>query len=202
MLRNGYSGALPYGTFVLPNLSGFSGNSGGFVDTYIDLSRFQGENVQIRFRMGTEAGGLANLPLPAGWVVDDVEFLDLLFYNTEVCVTSDAGDKECALLPGKGTLVEPNVRVNTDDLPSDVTQALVFPNPTATMLRVKIDMEQASKADIKVLNLEGRIVRSAETTLRSGQQIIDVNVADIPTGQYMIQVSTEAGSFTKKWIKQ
>lgn len=31
-----------------------------------------------------------------GWLIDDIEFMYLLAYNGEVCVTSAQGDLECA----------------------------------------------------------------------------------------------------------
>ncbi|MBK9013246.1 MAG: hypothetical protein IPM82_03735 [Saprospiraceae bacterium] len=91
---------------LLPNLQGFSGSSNGeFIPTYVDLSEWAGEDVVFRFRFGTNDGNGGTV----GWVVDDIEFMDLLNYNGEACVTTAQGDNECAIAPEEGTIVESQV---------------------------------------------------------------------------------------------
>ncbi|MCB0627306.1 MAG: hypothetical protein KDC43_26165, partial [Saprospiraceae bacterium] len=67
-IRNGYTGPIAYGTFIIPNTSAFWGNSNGWKATYLDLSAYAGQEVQVRFRFGTNnsSGGF-------GWFVDDIE---------------------------------------------------------------------------------------------------------------------------------
>lgn len=203
MLRNGYEGGLPYGTFVLPRLSGFYGDSEGFIDTYVDLEEYKGQEVQIRFRFGTEEGGVraGDLPIPAGWVVDDVEYIDLLFYNSEVCVTDDSGAKECTSLPGKGTLVTPNYKVNNDDLPEDVEQWIMYPNPAQDVLKLKLDMTQRQDARVRILSTDGRMVQKLNIPLRVGTQIVEIPVQELTTGTYILEVQSGAGTISETWIK-
>lgn len=204
MLRNGYNTALPYGTFTIPNLFGFAGNSGGFVDTYVDLDEYRDEDVQVRFRFGTEAEGNDDntLPLPAGWVVDDVEYLDLHFYKTDVCVTSGDGDNECASLPKKGTLVEPQLGVSADDLPEEVSKAFVYPSPATDIVRLRMDVKQAGEADIRVISEDGRVVRDVDAQLRDGIQVIEFNIDELPTGTYFMNVMMGESQFTRTFLKK
>lgn len=51
---NGYPGDLSYSTFVAPNLKGFSGNLNGWIPTVVDLSKYAGKKVYLRFRFGTD----------------------------------------------------------------------------------------------------------------------------------------------------
>jgi uncharacterized repeat protein (TIGR01451 family) len=201
MLRNGYTGALPYGTFVLPNLSGFSGDSEGWIDTYVDLGDYKDQDVQVQFRFGTEEGGLTALPPPAGWLVDDIEYLDLFFYNSDVCVTSDNGDNECARLPKKGTLVSPSFGVNTDDLPEEIERVLVYPNPVVDIARVKIDSKTSGQSQVFIVNSNGQVVRSERVQLREGIQRIDLQVGNLSSGTYFIEMHTPSGKFSRKLIK-
>ena len=204
MLRNGYSRPLPYGTFTIPNLSGFAGNSGGFIDTYVDLGAYKDQDIQVRFRFGTEEGGNDNnnLALPAGWVVDDVEYLDLFFYNTAVRVTSENGDDEMAVLPGKGTLVEPKLGVDAEDLPTTIEKVFVYPNPAVEEARIRMDVKTATPATINVYAEDGRPVRNMNIGLRQGIQVIALDVSELPSGTYFIEVSTDAGSFTRPLMKR
>ena len=97
MIRNGYPGFVQYTTFIIPDLEAFTGDSDGWIPTYVDLSDYQNESVFLRFNFATSDGGV---PLGGGgWYVDDVEILDLFSYNGEVCATSAEGDEACAFIP-------------------------------------------------------------------------------------------------------
>ncbi len=70
--HNKYTGPVKYGTFVLPFLNGFSGNSNGYITSYVDLSEFVGENVIFRWRFGSDENFAEY-----GWSLDDVFLTDL-----------------------------------------------------------------------------------------------------------------------------
>ncbi|MFP6630912.1 MAG: Ig-like domain-containing protein, partial [Myxococcota bacterium] len=66
---NGYSGVLSGGfSNPLANRNAFEGTSGGYLQTVADLSSLSGQDVRIRFRMGTDTSVSGT-----GWYVDDVE---------------------------------------------------------------------------------------------------------------------------------
>jgi subtilisin-like proprotein convertase family protein len=70
MISGGYNGAL--GAAPTNQLSGraaFTGNSGGFIKTEVNLSNFNGQNILIRFRFGSDDN---TAPGGGGWFVDDV----------------------------------------------------------------------------------------------------------------------------------
>lgn len=106
MVKNGYNsgiagpilGAVPAGP--LPGRRAFSGESGDYINTIIDLSKHAGKTVKIRWRFGTdiEVGGL-------GWWVDDVATLDVVSIKNEACVTTAEGYSACADLGQLGTIV-------------------------------------------------------------------------------------------------
>jgi choice-of-anchor B domain-containing protein len=66
---NAYSGLISsdYGN-PLANRNAFEGSSGGYLQTVVDLSSLSGQQIRIRFRMGTDS----SVP-GTGWYVDDVE---------------------------------------------------------------------------------------------------------------------------------
>ena len=203
MLRNGYDAPLPYGTFTIPNLSGFAGSSGQFIDSYIDLGNYKDEDVQIRFRFGTEEGGADGSIGPlTGWMVDDVEYLDLFFYKTDACLTSDSGDDECASLPGKGTLVEPKLGVSANDLPTSVENVVLYPSPATDRVNVMMEINDPTTATMSIIAEDGKVVRTIDTNLRSGMQIITLEVNDLPVGAYFLDVSTKEGRFSKTFLKK
>ncbi|MBN1887877.1 MAG: VCBS repeat-containing protein [Thermoflexales bacterium] len=68
MLQNGYVDQLPssYGNPLGGRLA-FTGDSGGYVETVVELGAYSGSDIRIRFRLGTDESYGAE-----GWYVDDV----------------------------------------------------------------------------------------------------------------------------------
>lgn len=69
--QNGYSGTIST-TFSSPigGQDAFTGTSGGYVETLVDLGSWAGQNVQIRFRMASDVSVSA-----VGWHVDDINII-------------------------------------------------------------------------------------------------------------------------------
>lgn len=95
MTQNGYNSTISnnWGS-PIGGREAFSGNSGGYVETVIDLSSFAGESALIRFRMATDVSVSAN-----GWFVDDVSIsratgTDAI--DNTACVVAFEGDSACA----------------------------------------------------------------------------------------------------------
>ena len=196
MIRNGYTGIIAYGTFVVPNLYGFSGNSGDeFIPTYVDLSDWAGQTVHVRFRFGTDdATGVFN----GGWVIDDVEYQDMLSYNGQVCVTTAEGDNVCAIAPEDGTIVESQLFNSTTEQLKDVTIS-TFPNPVDNLLNIAIDSERPQELQLSLITVDGKTV-SGKTVTAYGNQYIQVDVSSFPAGFYFLKVASAEGIAVQKVI--
>lgn len=64
---NATLGAAP--TNPIQNRNAFTGNSGGFIKTEIDLTPWNGQSVYVRFRFGSDDN---TAPAGGGWFVDDI----------------------------------------------------------------------------------------------------------------------------------
>lgn len=91
MIQNGYNNTIS----VNPdsNISGqsaFTGNNGGYQETVVDLSSYNGQSVKIRFRMVSDSfvGGV-------GWYIDDIMLVDAVEVENEVCVSTAQGQNDC-----------------------------------------------------------------------------------------------------------
>ncbi len=67
MTFNGYNSTLSQTTNPLSGQGAFSGNSGGYIETRIDLGAYAGQSVYIRFRFGSNDSVTSN-----GWDIDDL----------------------------------------------------------------------------------------------------------------------------------
>jgi uncharacterized repeat protein (TIGR01451 family) len=200
MFRNTYPRQLQYTTFAIPNLFAFSGLSSPtleMIPVYIDLRDYIGEdNVKIRYRFGTDENTSGD-----GWYVDDVEIMDAVIYNSQACVSSDEIDVVCAEAPERGTIVDSQITIGTEDGDSPVEFALM-PNPAGSFVQLILSAAKSETAQIAVYNLTGQFVSSSVWNLAEGmnQQVIDLN--RLAPGMYVVQVRTSEGMRSEKFIKE
>ncbi len=198
MIRNGYTGIIDYRTFLTTDVGAFSGNSGDdFEATYVDLAPWAGKDIQVRFRFGT----YTNVHGGAGWQIDDIEFMDLLSYNGEVCVTTDQGDYECTMAPAKGTIVD------SREEPLSGTETLrgftsrIYPNPATDKITLALSAEHPEEINISLLTLDGRQLFDKSIHI-SGNDYVNINTSNVPAGFYLVKVSTAQGQYVDKVVIQ
>ena len=195
MLRNGYPGSLQYTTFAQP-FKAFSGYSGpDFKPTYVDLSDWAGKNIVMRFRFGTDD----NTAGPLGWVVDDIEFMDLLAYNGQACITTDQGDNICVFAPEEGTIVESQIATtSTFEQVQDLSVA-IYPNPAQDMLYIALSSENQREVTLSILTVDGKEIMTRTANVYGNDQL-GLNVSTLPGGFYFVKISTGGETLVKKVI--
>lgn len=193
MLRGDYRGKLPYNTFAVPNLYGFWGNSNGYLATYIDLRPYAGMDITVRWRFGSDATVAGD-----GWYLDNVEFMDLLTYQAEACVSSDQGDLACSEISQYGIFVDTDGIVNTENIPQDLASVRVYPNPARDQINMAVESLTTGQATVRLFDISGKLLRELPVSLMEGAQVVPVRVQDMPRGFYLIQLNTAAGAYTAK----
>lgn len=198
MLRNGYIGKISYLTFIDPKLHAFYGNSGDDLEaTYVDLREWMGKDIHVRFRFGTRIETRNGL----GWLIDDIEFMDLLAYNGEACVMSDQGDVECVTAPEAGTIVASRA------LPVSVTEetatlmASIYPNPASDNITLTLASDHPQHGCIALRSIEGKQFLTMPFALDE-KAYITINTKDLPSGLYIVQVMTPEGQHSAKVVIQ
>lgn len=74
----------------------------------------------------------------------------------------------------------------------------VYPNPATDIAQVELTLEEASDVTITIVDVTGKVVASKNYGKLQGTQTFPINVADFNSGVYMIQISSEKGSSTKR----
>lgn len=192
IFKNNYRGEMAYTTFATSNLRAFWGSSNGYVDTYIDLSAYQGQSIYVRFRYGSEAELTNPVPTPIGegWFVDEIEFMDMFAYQSQACLTSAQGDLSCAEAPFRGTVVEPGATPSTD-LDNGAARVSVFPNPAKDRINVSFNAVSAQHILLEIVSADGRVMLTQTHRVNEGPQLLDLNVAHLATGMYFVRISAE-----------
>jgi Secretion system C-terminal sorting domain len=76
--------------------------------------------------------------------------------------------------------------------PSEI--ATVFPNPTHEFIDIQLLLENDNIQEVSIYDLEGKLLLSQANSKR-------VNVAKIPSGQYIVRIRTSFSTFSQKIIK-
>jgi hypothetical protein len=78
----------------------------------------------------------------------------------------------------------------------------IFPNPAEKCLNIEINPETNGKTLITVYDLNGKLIHSREVVTGPKKHVISLEIGNLPTGQYLINVRTNnkhqfSGSFFK-----
>lgn len=203
IFRNDYTGKIKYSTFVIPNQKAFWGTTPtddptGYMETMIDLSSYIGDDIQIRFHFATGSDSTDEKSLI--WAVDDVEFQDMLNYNSEACVTTNEGDQICSSAPSNGTVVSSFETVGINETIDPSIGFKVSPNPAGDFINVNINSTQKQDASIYIFGIDGKKMQQLDTKLRTGKQSFTILTEQIPPGIYFVKIQTEKGLNVQKLI--
>ncbi|MBX0334415.1 T9SS type A sorting domain-containing protein [Pontibacter sp. HSC-14F20] len=95
--------------------------------------------------------------------------------------------------------------------PSDLRIFKVYPNPfgvttnangtSGETLRIEYLVRSSSDLSLQLYDLQGRLVRDLEATVTDGTEVIEINVADLASGTYVLRWSEGNNSGATKVVK-
>ncbi len=102
-----------------------------------------------------------------------------------------------------GTMVElpmsSATAVNDPVLEASITTG---PNPVSERVQVSFDAEQAGAIQISFRNINGQLLQSADWNVATGINQRSFDMSEWPTGVYLMEVTQERATLTKKLVKQ
>ncbi len=115
-------------------------------------------------------------------------------YNVELVVTNDCETD---------TLVQQVIVQGISLTENALSRSLeVFPNPTSASLNVSFDAQGAQSADIRLMDLSGRQVKTIKADNLNGEFSTELNMSDLADGVYMLNISAGDMQTTRRVIKQ
>jgi hypothetical protein len=192
-IKNTYPRELQFGTFVLPFLEAYSGNSEGWIDTWVDLSQYQGQTIFVRFRFGSDDNTEG-----IGYAIDNFEYLNIERFNTTATLTTAEEDLIELILPEGGIKINSTGIVAVDDVNNPSLGFNIYPNPATETVNLSINNITAKDAQLSVFNYSGQLIEERKINLSAGFQTEQVNVTNYPTGFYFFRLTTERGVATEK----
>lgn len=71
---------------------------------------------------------------------------------------------------------------------AELTGVKMFPNPANNNVALSLNLEQSEAVSIRISDAAGKVVYATVESMAAGQQNMDINLNDIETGIYMVEV--------------
>lgn len=194
MISNGYNSMIDANnTSRISGRPAFSGNSNGFIQTNIDLSFYQGNVVNIRFRMVSDPAVGAR-----GWYIDDITLwnrfttlTNTISATVEGSPVFDITHTEIIKTDYKDTIIIPNV---------DVSEKLqVFPNPIVDDVTVRFESKIDRVLDLHIFNATGKDVWFGQVNSNKDEIVPTGHLA---SGMYFMKIEDGDKVHIFKLMKQ
>jgi len=76
-------------------------------------------------------------------------------------------------------------------------QNTLYPNPATSVINIALQSDENADAAINILDLDGKLVQSSQLSLLEGNNSLKIDVSKMPTGNYIIRISTS--NFVKNY---
>jgi len=179
---------------------GFTGDSDGFLESVIDLADYIGQSILFRFRYTSNvAGGFAEVASSKpGWTISNFKIFDLETYNlNEACVSASGEETVC---DGATTIIEVDDTISTNDELKSEYQFSMFPNPTTGSFSISFNSYALSRAELRISSIAGELVYHKTIKTPNQNHIETVNINDLNTGIYIIELISDDLRISDKLI--
>jgi len=170
--KNGYNKIIQSNpASAISGRDAFTGNSGGFIESILNLTSFENQTINIRFRFASDGAAAED-----GWYIDDFKLINAVKITNSITVGygENEVDKTSAItliLPGKSNSIQ---LFNTSKLK-------IYPNPSSS--HVVIESEVNDKLRFTLSDIQGK---NLITQYAIGKGRIDVSM--LSTGIYMLNL--------------
>jgi hypothetical protein len=96
-----------------------------------------------------------------------------------------------------GRFIYTNIR--RTDCKAGQFDVVLYPVPAKDKLTVVIKADKAVRTDLQITDVLGKVIRSIPTQITSGNNTINLNVANLPAGQYILVSSDATLQLNKKF---
>jgi hypothetical protein len=90
--------------------------------------------------------------------------------------------------------------VGLADKTANSFNSLIYPNPASTKAELSLDLKNKSTVTIEIVNIVGQTLRSSVSEGQAGTNTFDVNVKGLSKGIYMVNITADNITSTKKLV--
>lgn len=190
MFRNNYQGPIAPATFLESGRRAFYGEMEAYEPVYVDLRPYLNQSINWRWRFASN-----NSVKYSGWLLDDIQIMDALAYNSTACMTIKGQQPVCVKATGEGTIVEGEVTTSVKPQLEDAYLKLT-PNPNQGSTQLSLNLE--GNYTVVIHNLYGQQVSSFNWSNRGAA--LPISTIDWSPGMYIITLQSNQGSVSVKMI--
>lgn len=189
---------ITFNTLYLNTITSFTGANANWNLVGADLSRFIGEDVQLRFRYYSQT--YREPIVKEGWFVDDLQVIEKKLLEG---VASILVDNEIVSQTSAQTIVlfsdesTPTTEVITDDF-----RIALYPNPVREKLFLSATLRERGDYKIRFVGILGNVLHLSEKRLSSGLNEWQEDVSHLPPGMHFIELTKNGEKHVLSFIKQ
>ncbi|MGB1039082.1 MAG: T9SS type A sorting domain-containing protein, partial [Bacteroidia bacterium] len=186
-VKNGYNRTIAENDMsAISQREAFSGNSGQFIQSKLDLQEFAGKSIEIRFRFSSDAAASEE-----GWYLDDFRLEDAVTTTNNVYASYEQTRTSQSLV---STTIYGEVKPDNVGVPEfEKLSTRVYPNPASDVLIIEDSSNE--KFSYELLNMEGKVLLSG-----SSDGIEKINVKNFASGHYIISINKKGVSENHKLL--
>jgi PKD repeat protein len=160
-------------------------------DEAIEIMLFDMNDSLVDFT-ATDANGFYTFAnLDNGQYKVYAEVIGLPTYPTLVNITPTNSDVANADITISPTAVFAGIN-NTTDLNTGASMA-IYPNPVKNILNLSVSSINASNVSVTVADINGKVLKTTQSTLNAGTNTINMEMGDLPSGMYFISLQSKNG---------
>lgn len=202
IIENSYTDFVPAANnHFLANKFAFGGSK-GWHHSLVNLSAYNGQTIDIRFRLASDV-----LTPAEGWYVDDIQILTnpLTITNTAT-VTLPSGytksEEHQTLVLAANQAAKQNVAGDTELVEGNKNGLTVnmdiYPNPATDFIQLSIDENIDTDAQISIMNMNGQVVKNI--SYNGAAMPLRIETSKLPAGMYLLKVENKEVSSTQKFM--
>lgn len=83
-----------------------------------------------------------------------------------------------------------------------LSEMKIFPNPASNTVTISIMSKTSDIARIQITNLAGQVVSNQNQNMENGVNQLQINISNLASGLYLVNIKTNTGRSTQKLIKK
>jgi hypothetical protein len=138
-----------------------------------------------------------NTFVPMKQLVDITHWYLSANLNFDMVTSVDWPTNNCVALK-----IEDTSTVKLPEIEQSIAGSVIFPNPAANSAQLSIGLSSSSDVEVNVTNAIGQVVRTVRHIGRAGINTISIDLNNLSTGVYMVNIKVDDAIGTKKLIIQ
>lgn len=95
-----------------------------------------------------------------------------------------------------------NYFTSTSQVEAGAMTINLFPNPANNVVNLAITSEEAINGTVSILDLTGKVAYASNLNVAAGQEQVSLPVDQLPSGVYLVRITSETTQQTMKFIKE